>query len=190
MKDILTVAIFDTDSYFAEGIKQALREYFHQKGQSVIFIGNHSEDIPADLIFSSAPPTRRARYCSGINARAWFISIRNKPSACQTYRSACLLEVGTLYRSDPYSAMYLMLDSVLAPTRHFLTTGRCELCNSSQLTRREQEVLDYLREGASQAEVAEKMRLSVKTVSAHKQSARKKMDLMRKHDFIHWLIHN
>ncbi|VEA61607.1 Nitrogen regulation protein C [Serratia plymuthica] len=191
MKNTLTVAICDRDNYFSEGIKYALRDYFHQKGQSVIFVTSHSAVAPADLVFAAAPDSRRARYChvaSVSTCNTLFFSIRKKTKCYQTHLTACQREAGTLYRSGGLAAIYRMLDRALAANPKIWFRNSCALCTSSQLTQRELEVLHYLREGVSQAETAEHMQLSVKTVNTHKQSAMRKMDLKRKHDFIHWLM--
>jgi len=191
MKNTLTVAIFDRDNYFSEGIKYALRDYFHQKGQSVIFVTSHSAAAPADLVFAAAPDSRRARYChvaSAATSNTLFFSIRKKKSRYQNNLTTCQREAGTFYRSEGKLAICSMLDRALAANPKIRIRSNCALCTSSQLTRRELEVLHYLREGISQTETAEHMQLSVKTVNTHKQSVMRKMDLNRKHDFIHWLM--
>lgn len=62
-----------------------------------------------------------------------------------------------------------------------------ERCPSCAVTR-EKQVMTYLRQGLSQAQVAVHMQLSVKTVHSHKRSLMQKMDVENKHDFIYWLI--
>ncbi|MDT3252435.1 LuxR C-terminal-related transcriptional regulator [Serratia sp. root2] len=192
MKKTLTIAICETDNYFAEGVRYTLKDYFDQKGMPVNFINAYSELTPADLVFSACASTRRARYChdfpSELAGGTLFFSIRNKPERCLSHRPTCRQEAGTLYRNDDRSAIYLMLDRALATTSKIWFGNNCPLCERSQLTRREQEVLQHMRRGCSQGETAEQMQLSVKTVNTHKQSAMKKMDLMKKHDFIHWLM--
>lgn len=189
MKNDLTIAICDTDNYFSEGIKHVLREYFHNKVNAVIFTRVYSRENPADFVFTSAPLNQRARYCTGNDMRTRFISIRKKTCARQAHRPACVMESGTLYRHDQPLALGFILDRVIATGLKVLSRDRCTLCVGSRFTAREQEVLDYLRGGISQVEAAEQMQLSVKTVHAHKQSVMRKMDLMRKHEFIHWLLH-
>lgn len=192
MDNIISVSIRDEDNYFSQGIKCALVDYFAMCGKKIIFVEKQMGNVCVDLVFSALPVNRHARYChlasQSYTNNTLFFSIRDKKSPYLSQRSACSLEAGVLYRDEDCSVLFHMLDHALSLRHYSRSNAPCAWCKSGRLTRREHEVLRYLRTGATQTETAEHMRLSVKTVNAHKQSAMRKMELKKKHDFIDWIL--
>ncbi|QDI20294.1 hypothetical protein FBF86_20920 [Serratia marcescens] len=187
----VNVTIIDDNVFFSEGIKYILIHYFLQHGRYVNFVAENDSTQEVDFLFSSAPLTRRVCYCQMMPIKTHhatrFFSIRSRKHRGLSLVSPCVLETGTLYRRQRVSAVYKLLDSSADMTSNKIR-NHCRVCSGNRLTRREREVLAYLRNGTSQTEVAEQMHLSVKTVNAHKQSVMKKLDLKKKHDFIYWLM--
>lgn len=59
------------------------------------------------------------------------------------------------------------------------------------LSMREFQVLQYLKRGQSQLETSIKLGLNIKTVSAHKRNAMRKIGLLKNYELYHWLrTHN
>ncbi|BEO22624.1 LuxR C-terminal-related transcriptional regulator [Serratia nevei] len=190
-----TVSIFiqDNDAFFTKGMKSLLESYFSQQGISTLFIHAGVEYSQIDLAFISTPLTKRACYCHmmplAVHHGTRFFTVRERWHHSHNNLPRCGLEYGTLYRQAPNTAIAQLLEKTMQQP---LASKRvkCSACLGGHLTRREKEVLSYLRTGASQSETAKKMHLSVKTINAHKQSMMKKMDLRKKQDFIYWVLKN
>jgi len=60
--------------------------------------------------------------------------------------------------------------------------------SGEQLTEREREVFRYIALGYSNAEIADRMNISVKTVEAHKANSLKKLDIRSRKDIIKYAI--
>lgn len=56
-----------------------------------------------------------------------------------------------------------------------------------RITRREREVLQAIAAGLSPTQIARKLQISTKTVSAHKQASMRKLGFQRSHNLYHWL---
>jgi RNA polymerase sigma factor (sigma-70 family) len=60
--------------------------------------------------------------------------------------------------------------------------------NSNNLTPREQEVLTLLADGESNAEIAEKLSISPKTVSRHRENIMQKLNLHSRTELVKYAI--
>jgi len=87
-----------------------------------------------------------------------------------------------LYRTDSIDKLFVLLAKILSDSR---ATTRFVY---QPLTRRERQVVNYLRRGFDQSQTARVMGVSVKTVHSHKRSVMGKLMLNRSHDFIYWLL--
>lgn len=65
--------------------------------------------------------------------------------------------------------------------------GECIHCTSIRLTKREFEVMDYLKQACSVAHLSVCMGISDRTISAHKQSVMRKLGFRRNVELYSWL---
>lgn len=88
-----------------------------------------------------------------------------------------------IYRTDKQEVFYNKISHVLA---------REEVCKDTKkeliLTKREKQVINYLKIGVSQSQVAGLLGISVKTVHSHKRAVMNKLMLGKYHDFLFWLL--
>lgn len=192
MKSIVTIAIADPNYYFAEGIRCGLTYYFNTRGDEARFVEEFSPSLPFDLVFKSLHHGEEPQFCrfpyETNQKRPLFFSIREKKEA-RGYRSvSCLSEAGVLYRNQGVNTLLHLVEHALEAQRPRPQACDCYRCQYQELTLREREVLRYLERGVSQMGAAKYMRLSVKTVNAHKQSVMKKLHLTRNSELFHWLL--
>lgn len=193
MKDQVSIAIYDEDQYFSLGLKNLLLDYFSRRNISVnIDDEQNGRENHIELIFSSA--SEKARYLpyhldSHTHSVAKMFFHIGTPGRCREIRGGCGWRyAGSLPRRASYDAFDEMLTGALARRSLGERPERCPSCAGKYLSSREKQVMTYLRQGFSQAQVAVRMQLSVKTVHSHKRSLMQKMALKNKHDFIYWLI--
>ncbi|MGQ6051024.1 response regulator transcription factor [Serratia sp. IR-2025] len=192
MEEKINIAVLEGNSFFRYGFKYFLEDYFRQRGKLTVFSDENNEGAPLDLVFSTAQLSRRSCYCHTtllVHQNTRFFTIRDSRNSWLEALPKCALECGTLYHRDTQVSIHHLLDEALTqmPDRA-LNQGKT--CAGSRLTRREKEVISYLCQSKSQTDAADKMRISVKTVNAHKQSVMRKLDLKKRQDFIYWLIKN
>ncbi len=193
MKDQVSIAIYDEDQYFSLGLKNLLLDYFSRRNISVnIDEEQDGRENHIELIFSSASDKgRHLRYHldSDINSATKMFFHIGTPGRCREIRGGCGWRyAGSLPRRTSYACFDEMLTEALAKYSPGERPERCPSCAEKYLSSREKQVMTYLRQGFSQAQVAARMQLSVKTVHSHKRSLMQKMALKNKHDFIYWLI--
>ncbi|HEY1845083.1 MAG TPA: LuxR C-terminal-related transcriptional regulator [Buttiauxella sp.] len=95
-------------------------------------------------------------------------------------RSISLIErSGSISRVGGYLQRFLCGEQVISPSINHLLARRpdCDFGKLHKLTRSENDVLLYLFNGLSLGQIAERKNLSVKTISAHKCNAMRKLHL-------------
>lgn len=193
MNNQISISIYDEDQYLSLGLKNLLLEYFARHNISVN-IDNEQEgrEHHVELVFSSA--TYKDRHLlyhlgSDVNSATKMFFHIGTPGRCREIRGGCGWRyAGSLPRRASYAAFDELLTGALAKLPPCERPERCPSCAKKYLSLREIQVMNYLRQGLSQAQVAAHMQLSFKTVHSHKRSLMKKMALKNKHDFIYWLI--
>jgi DNA-binding NarL/FixJ family response regulator len=83
---------------------------------------------------------------------------------------------GLLVGADDYMAKPLAMDELLVRIRRLLRRSSSSTATGRGLTEREVEVLGLLTEGLAQAEIADRLSISSKTVGAHIEHILKKLD--------------
>lgn len=168
----INIVIDDENRYFAAGLRLSIAKYAQQYNKVAHFLPPGSDERP-DIVLTSQ--IRRAR-CWAAYSRAHVVTIKER----QTFVARRASRV--LYRNDDQQYLFTLLSDALTnpgPACHF---------SGQALTRRERQVIGYLRRGLDQSQTARVMGVSVKTVHSHKRSVMGKLMLNRSHDFMYWLL--
>lgn len=98
-------------------------------------------------------------------------------------------ELLTAIRAAAAGQVYLYPSLAKFLVRDYLNGGRAaEETTSSDLTDREQEVLTYLAEGASNEEIAASLVISPKTVARHRENIMRKLNLHSRAELVRYAI--
>lgn len=98
-------------------------------------------------------------------------------------------ELLTAIRAAGTGQVYLYPSLAKLLVRDYLDGGRASgEQNSSDLTDREQEVLAYLAEGASNGEIAGSLVISPKTVARHRENIMRKLNLHSRSELVRYAI--
>jgi two-component system response regulator NreC len=97
-------------------------------------------------------------------------------------------ELITAIRAAATGQVYLYPSLAKLLVRDFLDGGRAPEQTSSDLTDREQEVLTYLAEGASNEEIATSLVISPKTVARHRENIMRKLNLHSRSELVRYAI--
>jgi two-component system response regulator NreC len=98
-------------------------------------------------------------------------------------------ELLTAIRAAATGQVYLYPSLAKLLVRDFLDGGRApDEPTSSELTDREQEVLTYLAEGASNEEIAGSLVISPKTVARHRENIMRKLNLHSRSELVRYAI--
>jgi two-component system, NarL family, response regulator NreC len=98
-------------------------------------------------------------------------------------------ELLTAIRAAANGQVYLYPSLAKLLVRDFLDGGRATSeQTASELTDREQEVLTYLAEGASNEEIAQSLVISPKTVARHRENIMRKLNLHSRAELVRYAI--
>jgi len=98
-------------------------------------------------------------------------------------------ELITAIRAAANGQVYLYPSLAKLLVRDFLSGGKpADNPTASELTDREQEVLTYLAEGASNEEIAAALVISPKTVARHRENIMRKLNLHSRADLVRYAI--
>ena len=98
-------------------------------------------------------------------------------------------ELLTAIRAAASGQVYLYPSLAKLLVRDFLSGGKpADNSTASELTDREQEVLTYLAEGASNEEIATALVISHKTVARHRENIMRKLNLHSRADLVRYAI--
>lgn len=98
-------------------------------------------------------------------------------------------ELLTAIRAAASGQVYLYPSLAKLLVRDFLDGGRAPSAeSSSDLTEREQEVLTFLAEGASNEEIAKSLVISPKTVARHRENIMRKLNLHSRAELVRYAI--
>lgn len=189
MLPVVTIMICDTNRYFSQGLEAVLHQYFTNKGLSPHFLTSDPRGFRADLVFQSHDfYMGHQRLCQHAHpcSRPKVIMIENRPCGPYPGRATprCVCMRGNIYRNNDREEMLLEVERVLSlsPSQH----GDCPQCIQT-LTPREQHILSSIKYGMRSSQIATFLRLSPKTVSAHKRKAMLKLGILRNTELYHWL---
>ncbi|CAO95315.1 helix-turn-helix transcriptional regulator [Erwinia tasmaniensis] len=187
MKKIMGVCILDTDRFFILGIKFILLRHFKSIGQEIFFVGEESIKH-ADLVFWSALSRLPGRLCR----RA--VKSQTRPPVyiqlCSRQRDdlRCTCEQGMLWRGASPGDLLTLVEKRLG-VRETLTlpVTACGSCALLKLTRSEVRVISCMAQEMSPVSLPQYLKISPKTISAHKRSVMRKLGFKRNEELYHWL---
>ncbi|HAT4913340.1 TPA: response regulator transcription factor [Serratia marcescens] len=172
----IKVIIDDENRYFYSGLALTVDEYAKHHNRTIRFLSPCDKE-PADLVITSLERyARRWRRKTGPGAGNMIV--------IEDIFGAHRCNAGNrIYRTDKREVFYDKISHVLA-REGFCKDTEKELI----LTWREKQVINYLKRGVSQSQIARLLGISVKTVHSHKRAVMSKLMLGRYHDFIFWLL--
>lgn len=187
MTQTVTIAILDTDRYFAQGLEALLRHYFALRNIPVRFVSGRAS-TEATLLFQGRGVSRSIQFCRQRHAvdRQRVITVQDSSRHRQHSRPPCLSEHGMIDRHISVNTLLQDVERVLAQPPVTTPVGKCPRC-AQVLTPREYQILSALGRGCQGGQIARQMNLSPKTVSAHKRGAMTKLGFIRNTDLYHWL---
>ncbi|OQV35960.1 hypothetical protein BV901_10300 [Serratia nematodiphila] len=192
MKPYVTVLIQDQDRFFAQGIEHLLRSHFSRKGREIRVVAPNCLEVVDLLILVERagwplhPCRLSSRTCR--HGRTAIIVVTEAITRKRRHRSPCLSELGVLERRDAPEVVLNLADRMLPLQKEVLTTSDiCVRC-AMMLTPREHQVLRCMSCGLTASRVAWVLKITEKTVSAHKRSAMRKLGFRRSGELYQWLL--
>ncbi|WP_447873181.1 response regulator transcription factor [Serratia fonticola] len=181
-----SVAISTDNSYLSLGVKYVLSTYFNTN-TIVRNVESHTQNHTHIMILFLQ------KYDSPFICH----SISNDESGDPLFiisegavlRRPCERMIGSIsshMRVDEVKAL-ITRGFQLLENRVSHDTGKCIHCTSIRLTKRELEVMEYLKQACSVAHLSVCMGISDRTISAHKQSVMRKLGFRRNVELYSWL---
>ncbi|MDH2267789.1 MULTISPECIES: LuxR C-terminal-related transcriptional regulator [Serratia] len=171
----INIIIDDDNSYFSAGLQSSINEYAKTNNKAICFLKQGAAVRPDVMFISSRRIAQRWRRAAYDEGGPPVVTIEDRPVTA--HEAFCVL-----YRTDSPEKLFKLLADTLGNTR---IADRFEY---QPFTRRERQVVNYLRRGFDQSQTARVLGVSVKTVHSHKRAVMKKLMLSRHHDFIYWLL--
>lgn len=172
---VINIIIDDDNRYFSAGLKSSLNQYAQANNKVLCFLNQDAIIRPDVMFVSSRRIAQRWRSVAHEDGCTSVVMIKERPIISDEASRV-------LYRTDSLDKLFVLLAKILSDSR---ATTRFVY---QPLTRRERQVVNYLRRGFDQSQTARVMGVSVKTVHSHKRSVMGKLMLNRSHDFIYWLL--
>lgn len=192
MTDLLKILIVDPDRFFVAGLQQIIKEHFDAKGISVVFMSQQLSYPIADLIFW-APGYPTTVMPIGLLAGRIHTSQLIMIMSQQSTHLVKNYLPWILYRHQDQSTLLSLIDRVLISKAISKNKKNADKRHDSPLTSlspRQREVIRQVSKGMCPREIADDLKIHVKTVSHHKRTAMGKLQLSRTTDLYHWLLNN
>jgi len=188
MEKRISLAFIDRDRFFIEGLKRLLLPYLERR-QIHVQVVDATLVNDADMVFQSVERDWQARFCQRREQGGGQInfSLRAPDDTRWRDKPHCLSESGVIFRNEPIVNILMRVERALALQAATGVMHRCYWCERQRITRREQDVMRYLAREIPPTAIARYLRLSVKTVSHHKQAVMRKLGFKRNADLYHWL---
>ncbi|WP_447889552.1 helix-turn-helix transcriptional regulator [Serratia fonticola] len=183
-KTHIKIFIQDTNQYFAQGLAALLQSFYLSRQATVTFLSKKNYYLADLVIVSSDTPSfiwaYRARQ---FNTRQLLFLIQDS----SRYRTAPsdLHEAGVIKRGDNTNSVLQLIDLALIEQADCVT-NLAQFC-MPVLTPREIQVLSAIALGFQSVRIAKKLGLHVKTISAHKCAAMRKLGFSRNQELYNWL---
>lgn len=187
MKPCIVIAIQDRNHYFSQGIKHILQDYLQAKGYTWRFVSVTSE-IAIDLMVCVKP----FGWSTRLN------SLRENPgdrrlgtiviwdTILENIRHQHGPEVLSR-KARPDAVLHMVEEMFEQASQSSLEANKERTYSCLKLTPREREVLQGISWELTPNKIANKLSLSVKTVSTHKLTAMRKLGFRRNSELYHWL---
>jgi len=191
MKPHIVIAIQDTNRFYALGMQHILQVYFQVKGCTLCFVPLSSKttiDLMVWAKSSNGPMLANRLWEQKVDGLFGTIVIREnaiediKPGKPE-HNGLCVLG-----RWERVEAVVHLLEQMFdrACFQHFQAVKE-RACFSLKLTARERDILQGISRELTPSQIANKLSLSVKTVSTHKLTAMRKLGFKRNCELYYWL---
>ena len=188
MKRVLNISIVDNNQYFMMGFRQVLFDFYLTKNIHVRFIDSNMSEELVDILFYSSPHNVtidfHRLFRNGLSQSLIFV-IRDKNEINLSQMLRCVKKNESIYRHQSIDLILDIIEQARA-IEHPSLVPTYDL--TEIITRREYEVLHFLKLGKRLTDVAYYMNLSIKTVSAHKRSAMRKLNFERNTELFYWML--
>ncbi|MGL6010660.1 MAG: response regulator transcription factor [Shewanella oncorhynchi] len=180
MKSTIVIALWDNDQFFLLGMQHILHAYFYKKKVFVVFIpavaGSPTDSSVADLIIKREIVwgLRRCERHKIVITRSY--TLNNRKTFCLQGNVNC---------SEKQEAVMRLLDELFEPSSR---PSSSYSVTRIPISARECEVLQYIAAEFTPYQIAQKLSISIKTVSAHKGKAMRKLGFTRKIELYNWLF--
>jgi DNA-binding CsgD family transcriptional regulator len=184
------VLIVDPDRFFAAGLQHAIKAHFQARDIPVLFMGHLLSYPLADLIFW-APGYPATEMPTGLltghkRSRVILLMSQQRPHLA----AYCMPRV--FYRHQDCtqlaSLIEISIDIAAGAPIHTVTDANAVLL--ATLSPRQREVMCYVSQGLRLHDIAALLHINKKTVSTHKRTAMRRLQLERTTDLHHWLLCN
>jgi DNA-binding CsgD family transcriptional regulator len=192
MARVLKILIVDPDQFFVSGLQQAVKAHFHAKGIPVIFMNQPLSYAMADLIFWAPGFTTTVMpkgLLAGQSHKYHLIMLMSQHKTHQVTNNVPWV----FYRHQSPGKLYSLIDQVTnIPTSDNIgSIKNMDIIKPlTSLSPRQMEVMSYVSKGMCPKKISENLNINKKTVSCHKRTAMRKLQLNRLTDLHHWLLCN
>lgn len=192
MTRVLKILIVDPDRFFVAGLQQAVQKHFNVKGVPVIFMNRPLSYPLADLIFwAPGDPTTvmPMGLLAGRTHKSRVILLMSQ----QTTHLITNYVPWVFYRHQSRCHLLTLIEQVInSSTDENIATVNDNQGHSSlnSLSPRQREVISCISKGMHLRAISERLHIHEKTVSNHKRTAMRKLQLYRTTDLHHWLLCN
>ncbi|ERK12697.1 hypothetical protein BFS14_19775 [Serratia fonticola] len=191
MKPHIVIAIQDTNRFYALGMQHILQAYFQKKDCTLSFV-SLSYETTIDLVVwaksNNGPVLANRLWEQRVNGLFGTIVVREN-----TIEDIKLVKpehngASVLGRRETVEAVVRLLEQMFdcACFQHFQAV-RKRACFSLKLTARERDILQGISKELTPSQIANKLSLSVKTVSTYKLTAMRKLGFKRNCELYYWL---
>ncbi|TQI82259.1 regulatory LuxR family protein [Serratia fonticola] len=181
MKVHIAIAIQDTNRFFVQGLQHIFQTHFQAKGWIVDFVSVVLKGR-VDLVIQPEPLYLLE---GSVLGRLGRLTVRYTSGSGQPP----LNEVRVLGRRSSPADVIGLVEEILREDGDWIFLNRQRYHQySSALTSREREVLEGFQRELTPYQIAKKLKLNVKTISAHKIAAMRKLGFRRNNELYHWLL--
>ncbi|WP_421105899.1 helix-turn-helix transcriptional regulator [Serratia marcescens] len=186
----MTVAIYDSNRFFALGVQHILRASFAARGWMVNFVAAE-RSVAADFVMRDESHLEGVYPCrvsaNYSQARTTMIVVREATLNRRRPQIYCNGVQGALTRRDAPAALDKLVERLISAQGQMPAMAvACRHCRPP-FTARERSVLRGFALGVDPAHIAGLLNMHVKTVSTHKRSAMRKLGFQLNTELYHWL---
>ncbi|RZF11025.1 hypothetical protein B7L32_22990 [Serratia marcescens] len=179
----IMVEIKDTNQYYVQGLSSILQEILPAILKSV----RQAEDPKVVLI--SDDMSILNHYClKDDDTPVFYFSLIDKRS--RVIHKSCSHECGVIYKQDTIEEVVDKVKRVILSFYKDPSEFKRKFhndCYLKSITSQEARILNCIKNGFSPKEIADILKISIKTVSTHKQKVMGKLSFSRNMDLVDWL---
>lgn len=190
MTRAVKILIVDPDRFFVAGLQHAIKAHFQARDIPVLFMGHPLSYPLADLIFW-APGHPSAEIPMGllVGHKRFRVILLMSPQQPHLVAN-CVSRV--FYRHQNRVQLSSLIDTSIDTTTcaQIRTVSDAYADLLAALSPRQREVMCYVSQGLCLNDIAARLHIHEKTVSNHKRTAMRRLQLERTTDLHHWLLCN